>query len=287
MNLQEASKYIQSHLSEIYNEREAHNICALLLEDITSFSKTERLINKELQLNNVQSKQIEKALEMLMKFKPIQQILGYTWFAGNKFFVNESVLIPRPETEELIEQIVLENRNKNISILDIGTGSGCIAISLKHQLPNVNITAVDISTDALEIAKKNAESIGVSVDFFQLDFLNENTWPTLKCFDIIVSNPPYIRDNEKQQMCHNVVQYEPHSALFVPDDRALIFYEKIVAFAATHLNAGGMILVEINESLGKETLELFISKGFKAELKKDMQQKDRIIKVFSSDNVCK
>ena len=287
MNLQEASKYIYSNLTEIYAQREAHNICALLLEHITSFSKTERLINKELQLNQLQFKQLENALKMLMKFKPIQQVVGYTWFAGNKFFVNEDVLIPRPETEELIGQIVRENKNKKLSVLDIGTGSGCIAISLKYQLPNVNITAVDISTQALKMAEKNAKSIGVSVDFIQLDFLDENTWTRLETFDIIVSNPPYIRDNEKQEMFDNVLQYEPHSALFVPNDRALIFYEKTASFAATRLNAGGMIWVEINESLGKETLEVFTGGGFKAELKKDMQQKDRIIKAYSSDNGCK
>jgi release factor glutamine methyltransferase len=278
MNLQEASKHITTQLSIIYSQREAQNICNLLLEEITTLSQTERIVNKALQLNEIEIKKVENSLTQLLLHKPIQQILGYTWFAGNKFLVDEYVLIPRPETEELAEYIVAENKGKQIFILDIGTGSGCIACSLKYKLANATVTAIDISNDALAIAKQNAANIGVDITLMQLNFLNKNTWKSLQQFDIIVSNPPYIKENEKQKMNDNVLLHEPHLALFVPDNDALIFYEKIAAFAQTHLKKDGTIWVEINEALGRNTAEVFINKGLQAEIKKDMQGKDRIIK---------
>jgi release factor glutamine methyltransferase len=278
MNLQEASKHTTNQLETIYSQREAQNICSLLLEEITSLSFTERLINKEFQLNATQLNQLENSITILIQHKPIQQVLGYTWFAGNKFIVDENVLIPRPETEELVDHIVAENKNKQISILDIGTGSGCIAISLKNKLPNASVTAIDISAKALDIAKQNAANIGVAITFIQLDFLDKTTWSSLSQFDIIVSNPPYIKENEKQAMNNNVLLHEPHLALFVPNDSALIFYEKIAAFAQTHLKKDGIIWVEINEALGIETAETFINNGFQATIIKDMQEKERMIK---------
>jgi release factor glutamine methyltransferase len=233
------------------------------------------------QTDNLTSSQIisvEQSIAQLLQHKPIQQIVGYTWFAGNKFFVDENVLIPRPETDELVEHILNEHQNQAISIIDIGTGSGCIAISLKHKLPQATVTAVDVSNKALAIAAKNASHIGSDVNFLHLDFLDESNWNQLPTFDIIVSNPPYIKELEKAQMHNNILLHEPHLALFVPNDNALIFYVKIALFAQTHLKINGCVWLEINEALGKETAAVFIDNGFNAQIILDMQGKERIIK---------
>lgn len=280
MTILQASKTIATELQKIYSKREAQNICNLLLEEITNLSVTERLINKELELSIAQQAVIENSLALLLQHKPIQQITGHTWFMTNKFFVDENVLIPRQETEELVEHIAKQNSGRNIRILDIGTGSGCIAISLKKLLPKANIVAIDISKKALAIAQKNAHCLDATIEFIELDFLNENNWQQLPNFDIIVSNPPYIKDEEKKTMHQNVLLYEPHLALFVANENALIFFEKIAQFATKHLKKNGSIWVEINESLGEETSKPFANRGFQTILKKDMQQKNRIIHAF-------
>jgi release factor glutamine methyltransferase len=278
MNLQEATKHITNSLQTIYSQRESQNIAAILMEHITDLSATQRLIAQTDNLTSSQIISVEQSIAQLLQHKPIQQIVGYTWFAGNKFFVDENVLIPRPETDELVEHILNEHQNQAISIIDIGTGSGCIAISLKHKLPQATVTAVDVSNKALAIAAKNASHIGSDVNFLHLDFLDESNWNQLPTFDIIVSNPPYIKELEKAQMQNNVLLHEPHLALFVPNDNALIFYEKIALFAKTHLNPNGSIWLEINEALGKETAAVFIDNGFNAQIILDMQGKERIIK---------
>ncbi len=277
MNLQQASKHIIQQLKSVYEEREAKNICSILLEEYTGLSKTQRLINSNFELTQHQQTLIDTALQQLLQHKPLQQILGYAWFYGNKFLVDENTLIPRPETEELVDLIVKENGNKKISILDIGTGSGCIAISLKKTLPNTAVTAIDVSNETLNIAKQNAASINTEINFSELDFLNEDQWKALPLFDLIVSNPPYISIEEKAEMKKNVLDFEPHLALFTPDNDVLVFYRKIAAFATTHLNSKGKIYVEINETLGKETAEIFTSKGFEPTIIKDLQGKDRMI----------
>jgi release factor glutamine methyltransferase len=273
MNLQQASTHIIKQLQAIYTARESQNICNLFLEYITNLSRAERLINKELQLTEIQKTKINIGLVQLLQHKPIQQVIGYAYFANNTFLVNENVLIPRQETEELIALIINENKNKSISILDIGTGCGCIGISLQQQLPNATITAIDISKKAIDIAKQNAKNINVAIDF-----LKENSCKALPMYDVIVSNPPYITQNEKLEMQKNVLNHEPHLALFAPINNALFFYEKIAHFATTHLNKNGNIYVEINETLGNQTAKTFIDKGFNAVVIKDMQEKDRIIK---------
>ncbi len=280
MNFKKASRYIQEQLSTIYANREAQQITNLVLEEITQLTQTERVVNNKQELTAHQIHILENYLHQLKQHKPIQQVLGYTWFCNNKFLVNEHVLIPRPETEELVELITNENNNKALEILDIGTGSGCIAISLKNKLPLANVTAIDVSTFALQVAHQNAEKLQQSIDLKQIDFLNENTWFELENFDIIVSNPPYIKAFEQTTMQKNVLAYEPHIALFVPDNNALIFYEKIATFALHHLTKNGNVYVEINESLGKETSSIFIEAGFKTMMIKDMQQKNRIIKAW-------
>lgn len=279
MNLQEATKHITNSLQKIYSQRESQNIASILMEDITALSATQRLIASTKDLTATQILKLEQNIEELLQHKPIQQIVGYTWFAGNKFYIDENVLIPRPETDELVNHIIKQHLNQTISIIDIGTGSGCIAVSLKHNLPSATVTAIDVSNKALVIAAKNAGSIGVDVNFLQLDFLEENNWNQLQPFDVIVSNPPYIKEVEQAQMHNNVLLHEPHIALFVPDNNALIFYEKIAVFAKTHLKPNGSIWLEINEALGKETATVFINNGFSAEIILDMQGKERMIKV--------
>lgn len=277
MNLQQAHTTIVVQLNGIYNLREANNIANLLLTELTQLSKTQRLIANNQNLTQTQQQDLNKYLKELLEHKPIQQILRYTWFYKHKFIVDENVLIPRPETEELVDLIIKEFSGINCHILDIGTGSGCIAISLKSELKNTTVTAIDVSTNALSIAKENAKNIGITIDFFELDFLDETTWQHLKKFDVIVSNPPYITFEEKVDMKQNVLQYEPHLALFTPNNDALIFYRKIVAFAFEHLNPDGKIFVEINETLSKQTAEIFTNKGFNATIIKDLQGKDRMI----------
>jgi release factor glutamine methyltransferase len=216
-------------------------------------------------------------------------VLNETWFAGMKLYVDEAVLIPRPETEELVEWIVSEVRNEKNSkvksqnlkfkILDVGTGSGCISLALKRYLPEAEVTAVDVSEDALIVAKKNAIAYDLKINFLQLDFLNKEQWKAFEKYDIIVSNPPYIKKSEEFTMRDNVLNYEPQIALFVPDDDALIFYKALAEFAQLHLKKTGSLFVEINEALGIQVVELFKENNFnKVVLKKDLQGKDRMVK---------
>jgi release factor glutamine methyltransferase len=218
-------------------------------------------------------------LERLLHHEPIQYIINESWFYDIPLYVNNDVLIPRPETEELVNWIIKDNeKNENISLLDIGTGSGCIPVILKRKLPHAAIHACDVSPAALEVAKKNAEKYQLSIHFFQTNFLDETQWSQLPETNIIVSNPPYVPHKDKNQMRANVLQYEPHIALFVQDESALIFYHAIALYGKKKLNRGGIIYVEIHESLGQEVVALFQQNGFIAELKKDMQGKDRIVK---------
>ena len=276
MTIQEAYKQLLFQLFELYDDREAANIADMVIEHVTCQPKIERILNKEIPICNNELTLLNNLTQELLQQKPIQYILQEAWFADMKFFVNEHVLIPRPETEELVELVITEKANAK-SIIDIGTGSGCIAIALKKKLLNASITSIDISKKAIEIAQQNATSLNANIDLQCLDFLNENTWNALGKYDTIVSNPPYIKQQESKSMSKHVLAYEPHLALFVADEDALIFYTKIAAFGKNHLNANGKIFVEINEKLGKETLALFELYGYKATLKKDMQGKDRMI----------
>jgi release factor glutamine methyltransferase len=220
---------------------------------------------------------LEQYTRELLANKPVQYVLHEAWFCGMPFYVDEHVLIPRPETEELVEWVVEEAGNKT-SILDIGTGSGCIPVSLKKKLPQVKVYSCDVSSPALMVAAKNAAAQNITVHFIQADFLDASTWPRLPSVDIIVSNPPYIPNNNQHSMLPNVLAYEPHLALFVPNEDALVFYDAIARFAQQKLLPGGCIFVEIHEDLGEKTKSLFESKGFVAEVKKDFQGKDRMVK---------
>lgn len=265
-----------------YDEQEINSITTLLLSDITGLNKARLKAFPETGLTANQEHQIEDALTKLKTGMPLQYVLGTAEFYGLTFKVNPSVLIPRPETEELVAWIIdtiKQSGLKTGSILDIGTGSGCIPIALKKHLPTFNVTSIDISADALQTARENAELNKVEVDFVNADILQSETSNSITGpFDIIVSNPPYVTLDDKKQMHVNVVDFEPHTALFVPEDDPLIFYRHIADFANQHLKPGGKLFFEINESLAEETLQMLGSKHFiNKELRKDFREKDRMI----------
>ena len=278
MTISTAYNQLLYQLFELYDDREAANIADWVIEFITGQKRIDRLIYKNIPLNEAQIKQLHLFIDKLLQNQPVQYVLNEAWFAAMKFYVDDNVLIPRPETEELVELVASNSKIKHqkSKILDIGTGSGCIPIALKKKLPNAEITSIDVSEKALEIATKNAKDLRTAINLRQVDFLDNNTWESLGKFDIIVSNPPYIKQSESVNMSKHVTSYEPNIALFVADDDALIFYKKIAEFGKQHLTENGQIFVEINEVLGNETIALLESFGYKALLKKDLQGKDRM-----------
>ncbi len=278
MTTQSAQQEALTALKMLYDDREAANITDWVMEHITGKKRIDRLMDKQAPLSELQIKQLHSVLAELATNRPIQYVLGEAWFAGDKYYVNEFVLIPRPETEELVTWIIKNYALKIKTIIDIGTGSGCIPISLKKKLPQVSVSSMDVSGEALQVAKQNAATLNADINFLQLDFLDEANWDQLPVYDLIVSNPPYIKQSEESSMLPNVFKYEPSLALFVPDEDALLFYRKIATFAKTHLAFQGMIFLEINEALGNEVIALFENFGFETELRKDMQGKDRMIK---------
>ena len=267
-------------LSPFYDAYEAESFFYLILEDKHKLRQIDLALNHELNFSESDFVVWNSLLNQLKKEVPIQYLLGKTSFYGLDFEVNENVLIPRPETEELVEWIINENsktdKTKKLRILDIGTGSGCIAISLAKNLPNAEIFGFDVSKKAIETAKRNAINNNVDVTFVLLDILETDL---LTCsFDIIVSNPPYVRNLEKEEIKKNVLDYEPHLALFVDDNDALIFYKKIAALAKNSLSENGQLFFEINQYLGKEMKDLLERMNFKnIELKKDIYDNDRMI----------
>jgi release factor glutamine methyltransferase len=279
-------------LYEMYDDREAANIADMVIEHITGFRKIDRLIDKQVPVTKKQIQLLNDYTFQLLQHKPVQYVLQEAWFGGVKFCVDETVLIPRPETEELVEWIIKDvsgsqfpvsgsftARYTSPAILDIGTGSGCLAVTLKKNLPLAEVHALDISEGALNIAKQNAAAQQTEINFHLLNILDENKWSKLAAFDIVVSNPPYVTQSEALAMHKNVLQHEPHIALFVPDEDALLFYRTIATFGLQHLNAHGKLFFEINETLGKEVHDLLSQYGYKnIELKKDLQGKDRIVK---------
>jgi release factor glutamine methyltransferase len=265
-----------------YDEQEINSITTLLLNDVTGLNKARLKAFPETTLTANQELQIEDAIAKLKTGMPLQYVLGTAEFYGLTFKVNPSVLIPRPETEELVAWIIDTVKQSGLNagcILDIGTGSGCIPIALKKHLPAFEITSIDISADALQAARENAELNQVNVNLIQADVLQPETSKSIAGpFDIIVSNPPYVTLDDKKQMHVNVVDFEPHTALFVPEEDPLVFYRHIADFANLHLKPGGRLFFEINESLGEETLQLISNKYFiNKELRKDFREKDRMI----------
>jgi release factor glutamine methyltransferase len=283
MTIHEAYQQLLLQLFDLYDDTEAANIADLVIEHITGQRKIDRVTNKELSLTIQQSARMNSIAEQLLKHMPVQYALNEAWFAGMKLYVDENVLIPRPETDELVEWVLEELRDKKFEtgrIIDIGTGSGCIPIALKKKLPKATVRAIDISEGALNVAIKNAMLQAVQVYFIRLDFLDQHTWKDLGKFDIITSNPPYIRLSEACTLMPNVLEHEPHLALFVPDEDPLLFYRQIALFGKTHLEDNGAIFLEINEALGNDVANLYAAEDYSTQIKKDMQGKERMVKAI-------
>jgi release factor glutamine methyltransferase len=266
-------------LQKIYSLSEATAITDWVFEKMASLKRTDILKNPDKLITPVASKLIQKTLQELLLHKPVQYVLGEAWFYRMKFKVNEHVLIPRPETEELVEQLIKDRKSKltDPAILDIGTGSGCIPIAIKKSLPASKVTGIEVSTNALEVAKENAALHNAHIHFLHMDFLDESAWPSLPLFDIIISNPPYIPIHEKEKLGKNVTDFEPHLALFVPDKSPLLFYEKIAAFGRRHLLPNGKIYLETHEDHAKETAALFLNQYQTVMINKDLYGKERMI----------
>ena len=274
-------KYYCEQLCSVYDNNEANAMILILLEHYFNITRIKMALEPDMRLSESEMLTFHFAVKDLLKNKPIQYIIGETEFCDLKFKVNENVLIPRPETSELVMKIINSQQptaNSQQLILDIGTGSGCIAISLAKQIPNSKVYALDISEKALEVAKGNAINNDTDVTFIHDDILNlKNNIETE--FDIIVSNPPYVRELEKAEMRDNVLDWEPHNALFVSDNDPLIFYRNILEFAKSHLKENGEIWFEINEYLGKEMTDLCKEYGFSdVEIFKDFRGKERALK---------
>lgn len=270
--------YFKNELASFYDISELESILYILFQYYFGVSKTDIVINKDRKLSESDLLLVIYAVKELKKYKPLAYIIGEWEFFGLSFFVNEHVLIPRPETEELVQLIIndYDNHPPN-NILDIGSGSGCIALSLKHHFKNSNVTAWDISDEALKVIDKNAKRLHLEIEINKVDVLS-NPEVNVK-YDVIVSNPPYITNKEQAQMHSNVLDYEPHLALFVPNENPLLFYEKIADIAVKHLTENGSLYVEINEQFGDEVVLLFNKKGLKkVEISKDINDKNRMVK---------
>jgi release factor glutamine methyltransferase len=327
MTVQQAFTDFVQRLQAVYSASEANIVADWVFEKVAGMSKANRRTVGDQLMDAVIADALQQKLTMLLNHQPVQYVLGEAWFYKMRWMVNEHVLIPRPETEELVELVIrnlelgmkgrewgegntefgignLElgegNRELGIrnlelempsidsslrsttngprlTILDIGTGSGCIAVTLQKLLPSVQVTAVDVSAGALAVAQQNAVAHGAAVDFLQLDFLNRDNWPLLGQYDAIVSNPPYIPQNEKAKLDANVAAYEPGLALFVPDNNPLLFYEAIAAFGLTHLRPGGFVAVETHEDYAQATADLFRAHYGSVTVKQDLFGKERMV----------
>lgn len=278
MNLNEAKQILFKGLKELYEEREASLITEIVLEHVTGQSRSERLTRPTQELSGSEQAKLEKIFALLMQHVPVQYATGEAWFYKRKFKVAPGVLIPRPETEELVERVIRDFHNHSgIKILDIGTGSGNIPITLALEL-NAIVYSCDISHEAIAIAGENNLNFRSGVRFIHADVLDEADWEKLPEADVIISNPPYVSLEEKSSLEKHVVAYEPHIAIFPPGEDPLLFYRKIAALGKCKLTDKGSIYVEINSMLGKETLNVFTDAGYAAELIKDIYGNDRIIK---------
>ena len=262
--LEDIRKYYRTKLAEMFTEREADVLTFQLLTEFTGNTKVEILGHPDRTVTESELLKIHFGVKDLLNNKPIQYITGKAEFYGMTFNVNSKVLIPRPETEELVEQVIKNSpKDKSKKILDIGTGSGCIAISIKKFLPESNITAIDISSFALEVASENARLNNVEVNFLRIDFLDKVARSSLGDYDIVVANPPYIRQSEKIYLNKNVLDYEPSGALFVEDKDPLIFYRAIAEFCKSYLKENGWFYCELNQFLHKEVAEVFEESAFR------------------------
>ena len=273
-----ASEMVSSLLA-LYDKKEAESIMRLVFGEKLGISRMELATNREQLIDKDNIKSINLLVSQLLEGIPVQHLIGFVDFYDLRLRVNKHVLIPRPETEELVKLIIEENKVEGLHILDIGTGSGCIAIALAVHSKNAELTGVDISQKALELAHVNAIANDVTIDLVNLDILNILNWKKLGVFDIIVSNPPYVLESEKSQMHINVLNYEPHQALFVPDNNPLLYYEMISELAASHLTKNGKLYFEINEAYGNNIKQMLEDKGFiDIIVNKDLNNKDRFVR---------
>jgi release factor glutamine methyltransferase len=278
MHLNEIKQALKNQLAGQYESVELGPILSILIEHITGWDQMHQVLNKDNSISNEQQLAFETAAAELLVGRPIQYITGHTWFMGEPYIVNEQVLIPRPETEELVEWVIeyAAIKGKALRILDIGTGSGCIAIALKKAIPEATVAAIDISTSALKIAKTNAAALKADIEFITLDILNTAFLPDQ--YDVIISNPPYIPMQEMKNMDLQVTDHEPNIALFVPDEDPLIFYKAIARLAKLHLDANGQLFFEIHYDQGDTLIALLDEMHFHAELRTDLFGKDRMIR---------
>jgi release factor glutamine methyltransferase len=279
MTIKELYRNFLVSLQQEYSLSEATSITNWVFEKMVSLKRSDILKNPDKVITPAANEIIQLALQQLLQHKPVQYVLGEAWFYNMKLKVNEHVLIPRPETEELVEQLINDRKSKltDPAILDIGTGSGCIPIAIKKNLPAALVTTIDISEKAKALAIENAILHNAHITFRQMDFLKEKNWDILPMFDIIISNPPYIPLNEKEKLSKNVSVFEPHIALFVPTRTPLIFYEKIAAFGSTNLRPSGKIYLETHEDHANEVAALFRKDYETVLIKKDMYGKERMV----------
>jgi release factor glutamine methyltransferase len=267
-------------LSVIYPEKECYHMVNMLFSSVAGIERNDISLYPDRLVEEETRDELLDKLHELMDHKPIQYVTGRAFFYDFELEVNSSVLIPRPETEELVKWAADDFKDHPaIKVLDIGTGSGCIILALGRLLIQPELTGIDSSGDSLQTASRNALKNGVLVDFRKIDILNEGEWQGLGNYDIIISNPPYIRESEKKQMRPNVLEYEPAAALFVPDNDPLLFYRAIAGFSKGKLSVNGKLYLEINENFGEETVSLLKGEGFTdVSLKKDMQGKNRMVR---------
>ena len=284
MKLKDIQNIFHKELDAAFGENEVSSFFQILIAHYLKLNRISLVLEPELTLTKTEEQPLFEALSRLKNEEPIQYIIGETEFYGLPFKVNENTLIPRPETEELVEMIVdaAKSKNKTLKILDIGTGTGCIAVSLAKNLPQAQVFALDVSGEALKVARKNAQLNDVNITFFEADILNANSFNSEFInleFDIIVSNPPYVRDLEKAEIKNNVLDYEPHLALFVANKNPLQFYKAIAEFAQRKLKENGLLYFEINQYLGDEMIQLMEDNHFKEiELKQDVFGENRMLK---------
>ncbi|MFV0521367.1 MAG: peptide chain release factor N(5)-glutamine methyltransferase [Mangrovibacterium sp.] len=278
--MQQSLTNIRKELESYYSKEEIQGFIQLIFYHLKNYSLADMILNEDKQLSENDIKSLRNIIFKLKKYVPIQYILGQTEFCDLIFHVDSNVLIPRPETEELVRWALNDfQHQKNLNVFDACTGSGCIAISLAKYLHQAKVSACDISDGALHLAQLNAHSNKVNIGFHCIDMLNHQSFTPHAKYDIIISNPPYVLNSEKLEMSKNVLDYEPHLALFVDDDKALIFYEAIADFACLYLNKTGSLYFEINESYAPETLTMLKEKGFSStELRQDVFKKNRMIK---------
>ncbi|MFN5423726.1 MAG: peptide chain release factor N(5)-glutamine methyltransferase [bacterium] len=284
MRIKEAYQLLKSSISHLYENRESSNIAELVMEDLTGWERSKRIIYHDQELNHDQLERFEQYTSALKMGKPVQYVLGSTWFGGMRFQVDERVLIPRPETEELVEEVKKtipqksDKQEHTFKAIDIGTGSGCIAIALKKHFPSWEVWGIDVSNDALTLAEKNAETNQADIIFQEIDILAESKVDQLPAFDLIVSNPPYIPHADKNEMTDLVLKHEPHQALFITNNDPLQFYRSIIDFSAHHLLRGGWIFFETHADFSKDVTNLLEENEFEeTQIKKDMQGKERIV----------